>query len=93
MERLRLSARAAGGRDHELIHSAQAATILTPTALDPLCVWWRGDHALVYVPFGPADRRDLVPGVEYSPRFRNDKEHARLEPADGLIVSRAHEER
>ncbi len=62
-------------------------------ALDPLCVWWRGDHALVYVPFGPADRRDLVPGVEYSPRFRNDKEHARLEPADGLIVSRAHEER
>lgn len=32
---------------------------------DPACWWYRGDHALVYLPFGPGDRRDLAEGVPY----------------------------
>jgi len=57
--------------------------------LDAGCWWWRGDHALVYVPFGPADRRDLALDVTYRPRMREAPgPDAELVLADGLEVTR-----
>ena len=38
--------------------------------------WWRNDHALVVVPFGPADRRDLAADTRYRFVPRNDRKDA-----------------
>ncbi len=58
-------------------------------ALDEGYWWWRGrdEGALVYVPFGPADRRDLALGVRYSPRTIP-SDLADLQVAEGLEVIR-----
>ncbi|MEE8467991.1 MAG: hypothetical protein V3T22_06020, partial [Planctomycetota bacterium] len=39
---------------------------------DPGCWWYRNGEAYIYVPFGAADRCDLVEGVDYTAVARND---------------------
>ena len=59
--------------------------------LDPACWWWRGDekHALVYVPFGPADKRDLVLDAVYRPKIRDERQSgSRFEFVDGIELTR-----
>ena len=41
--------------------------------LDAGCWWFKNDHALVYVPFGPADRDHLVEGVRYRASMATDE--------------------
>jgi hypothetical protein len=57
-------------------------------ALDPGCWWFRNDHALVYLPFGPRERDELAVGVVYLPLPRNTAPEAQLELAPGLVVVR-----
>jgi transglutaminase-like putative cysteine protease len=52
---------------------------------DPACWWYRGDHALVYLPFGPGDRRDLASGVEYRVEFTDEALEA---PEDLRVAAR-----
>jgi len=46
---------------------------------DPGCWWFEQDHALVYLPFGDADRRDLVRGVSYHVHVRNESAEGRFD--------------
>ena len=41
---------------------------------DPGCWWYRDGVAWIYIPFGPADRRDLAADVSYRVRARNSTE-------------------
>ena len=50
--------------------------------------WTEGNQAHVYVPFGPADRRDLATDVAYTPRRPEPVGSARIELAEGIVVIR-----
>lgn len=39
---------------------------------DPGCWWYKNGTAYIYLPFGSADRRDLVEGVDYTAIARNE---------------------
>jgi hypothetical protein len=41
---------------------------------DAGCWWFENDVVWIYIPFGPADRRDLKPAVSYRVRSPNSKE-------------------
>ncbi len=56
--------------------------------LDAGCWWFRNDHALVVVPFGPADQRDLATGVPYRLVLRNGSTDAIWQSDDALRVTR-----
>jgi hypothetical protein len=58
------------GADRRLYLEAPGRPKLS-VALAQGCSWGRGDHCLVLVPFGPADRRDLARGVPYRLTARN----------------------
>ena len=55
---------------------------------DAGCWWFRNDGAWIYVPFGPADRRDLVKGVPYALRPRNAKKGFSWVVDEGLRITR-----
>jgi hypothetical protein len=49
--------------------------------------WWKGDHALVVLPFGDGDRRDLAAGTNYRFVPRNERKDAPAwQLGDGLVV-------
>src|SRR5687768_17233793 len=54
--------------------------------LDAGSWWWRGDHALVVVPFGGADRRDLKHGETYRFVPRNQRSAGTWRVGDGVVV-------
>lgn len=58
--------------------------------LESGCCWFLPGpkHALVYVPFGPADRRDLVLDLAYSPSRPEPEGSARINLAGDIVVLR-----
>ncbi|HEX5054450.1 MAG TPA: transglutaminase domain-containing protein [Planctomycetota bacterium] len=48
--------------------------------------WWKGDHGLVVVPFGGADRRDLDEASTYRFVARNQGTGSHWQVAEGLVV-------
>lgn len=56
--------------------------------LDAHNFWWRGDHAFLVVPFGPADRQGLAPDTEYRFVPRNDGKQSTWQAAEGLVAPR-----
>jgi hypothetical protein len=98
-ERFGLVARIEGPRDHDefarFLAEADLRVLLVADGKKTLGVgveraawWWRGDHGHVVVPFGPADRRDVVGDVEYRLVPRNDKPGGKLVVAPGVVVKR-----
>jgi transglutaminase superfamily protein len=69
----------------QFLTDADAHVLLEPETQDlPLkvrvdhgCWWFQERAAWVYLPFGPADRRDLKPGVPYRVRAENHTDHSR----------------
>ncbi len=57
-------------------------------AFDPGCWWLKNDTAWIYLPFGRADRRDLVEGVAYQFRPRNEKKDWTWVVSDNVKVIR-----
>ena len=58
--------------------------------LEKGCCWFRSDlnQAHVYVPFGPADKRDLALDVAYTARRPEPTGSARIDFAEGIVVIR-----
>ncbi|MEO6596939.1 MAG: hypothetical protein ABIP94_19510 [Planctomycetota bacterium] len=48
--------------------------------------WWKGDHALVVVPFGGADQRDHDGACTYHFVPRNQSRGSHWQVADDLVV-------
>jgi hypothetical protein len=69
----------------QFLTDADARVLLEPETPDsPLKVrfddgcWWFQEHAAwIYLALGPADRRDLKPGVPYRVRAQNNTNHSR----------------
>jgi hypothetical protein len=94
-----LVARVEGPRDgvelRRLLEAADLCVLLVSDGQSTLGVgidgrnWWgRGDHWHLFVPFGPADRRDHVADRNYRFVPRNEKQGGTWQVAEGLVVPR-----
>ena len=90
----RLTGLADSNELRELLESIERRVYLTadghPTlsiGFDPACWWYREDHALVYLPFGPADRRDLEQGVAYRVQLASATPEAQVDVEGELHTS------
>ena len=91
----RVEGAADGGELKRFLAEADHRVLLVADAKPTLGVgfdrgnWWiKNDHALVVVPFGGGDQRDLVKGVKYRFVVRNDRKLAQWEVGDGIEVVR-----
>lgn len=73
------------GMDARVFLQADDGTRLG-VGFDSGCIWGRGDHCFVYVPFGGADRRDHDHRKSYCFVCRNDQRIHRWQVADDVIV-------